>query len=157
MRDVVASQLRTVNTPSQAESELRSEYEIGPAGMRITFRQVDPMGVVLATRLVGLQPEAYKNWPAKPQTLDFDRLLHEGLALSGDFKVQLATNKGAKSLLFQRGEEIEVLVKLNKPGYFYVVGHVLQGRGVQLAICTQHKAHAAGGTWQVLCAGGAVG
>lgn len=127
MRDLLAARLSTVESPERAQSEVKAEYELGPSGMRLAFRQIDPSGAVLVTRLLSLQAAAYKTWSAKPQTLDFDRLLHEGLAIGGDFKAQLATSKGSNSLLFQRGEIIEVLVKLNKPGYFYAVGHVLQG------------------------------
>ena len=127
MRDLLASRLSTVESPERAQSQLKAEYELGPTGMRLAFRQVDPSGTVLVTRLLSLQASAYKAWPAKPQTLDFDRLLHEGLVVGGDFKAQLATSKGSNSLLFQRGETIEVLVKLNKPGHFYAVGHVVQG------------------------------
>jgi hypothetical protein len=128
MRDILASQLQTVELPNQAQSELKSEYEVGPSGMRMSFRQVDAMGTVQATRLIHLRPSAYQAWSVQPTTLDFDRLLHQGLALNTDFKVQWATSKGANSLLFQRGEEIDVMVKLNKPGYLYIVGHVLHGK-----------------------------
>lgn len=43
--------------------------------------------------------------------------------LTKGFFVELKTNFGRKELVFEEGENAEFLVRLNKPGYFYVVGH----------------------------------
>ena len=78
----------------------------------------------MATRTVKLIPGAYKSYAYKPRTSEFDRLLHEGIIVSNDFKVSINTNRGNENLLFNEGEEVELFVKLNKAGYFYIVSHV---------------------------------
>ena len=35
-----------------------------------------------------------------------------------DFVVELKTNRGRDSLIFEEGESVEFFVKLNQPGYF---------------------------------------
>jgi len=31
--------------------------------------------------------------------------------------------------MFEKGEIIEIYVKVNKPSYFYIVGHIFAGEG----------------------------
>jgi hypothetical protein len=62
----------------------------------------------------------------RPKTLSFDKLLYEGFVVSNEFKIQITTNRGRTSLLFKEREEAEFLVKMNNPGYFYIVGHVVK-------------------------------
>jgi len=44
-----------------------------------------------------------------------------------DFRVSVRSNKGSQDLMFQEGDSLEIYVKLNKPGYFYIVGHTFAG------------------------------
>jgi hypothetical protein len=46
------------------------------------------------------------------------------VAVSSDFHSQLTTNRGTENVLFDEKDEVELLVKLNRSGYFYVVGLV---------------------------------
>jgi len=41
---------------------------------------------------------------------------------SEDFLVDLKTDAGRKYLNYEEGDELEFLVKLNHPGYFYIIG-----------------------------------
>ncbi len=40
-----------------------------------------------------------------------------------DFKVEVISNKGKRGVIFKEGEDAEFFVRLNKPGFYYVVGH----------------------------------
>ncbi|MBF0289659.1 MAG: DUF4384 domain-containing protein [SAR324 cluster bacterium] len=40
-----------------------------------------------------------------------------------NFKVEVISNKGKKGVIFKEGEDAEFFVRLNKPGFYYVVGH----------------------------------
>lgn len=124
MRDRLAQSITSVESPDKARTYFKGEYEILDNGIHLTYRLLDNAGNTLETRVATLAPSAYKDVKVKPSTIDFDRLLHEGVAVSSDFRTQITTNRGSENLLFDEREEIEVLVKLNRPGYFYVVGHV---------------------------------
>jgi hypothetical protein len=82
---------------------------------------------LLAVRTVRLLPEAYAGLEVKPATPDFERLLRDGVVVSGDLKVDITTTRGAANLLFTEGETIRLLVRANQPAYLYVVGNVVQG------------------------------
>jgi hypothetical protein len=124
MRDRLAQRIISVESPDKAQTFFKGEYEILDNSIHLTYRLLDGNGNTLETRVATLAPAAYKGVQFKPATQDFDRLLHEGIAVSNDFRTQLNTNRGGEDVLFNEKEEVELLVKLNRPGYFYAVGHV---------------------------------
>ncbi len=48
------------------------------------------------------------------------------MVVSGDLRASITTNIGKKDLLFKKGKSFRLLVKMNKPGYFYIVVHSLK-------------------------------
>jgi hypothetical protein len=126
MRDRLAQILPTVERPDQASQFFKGEYEILENGIHLTYRLLDSNGNTLLTRVATLAPAAYQGLQVQPVTVDFDRLLHQGVVLSNNFRVQLSTNHGGENVLFIEKQKVKLLVKLNRPGYFYVVGHVLK-------------------------------
>lgn len=128
LRDRLAQNLPTVASPDLAQTFFKGEYELLDNQLHLIYRLLDASGNTLETRVATLAPSAYKNIAVKPGTQSFDQLLHDGLAVSGEFKAQLTTNHGAENILFNEQDEVELLVKLNRPGYFYLVGHVTKKR-----------------------------
>jgi len=126
MRDKLAQQLAAVTTPDKANHFLKGEYEQHDSSIHLTYRLLDSSGNTLETRIAALAPSAYKGVQTKPVTVDFDRLLHEGVVLGSDFKAQLNSNRGSEGVLFDEKDEVELFVKISRPGYFYVVGHVVK-------------------------------
>ena len=126
MRDKISQQLNPVNSPDKASQYLKGEYEQIDNGIHLTYRLLDSSGNTLETRIAALAPAAYKGVQTKPVTLDFDRLLHDGVVLGSDFKAQLNSNRGSEGVLFDEKDEVELFVKISRPGYFYVVGHVVK-------------------------------
>jgi len=102
---------------------LKGEYEIMRDGISVSYRAVDKKGTTLATSIVKLSPQSYKGIDYKPSSINFDQLLHDGYVISGNFRVRLNTNYGDNDLLFIEGQSVELFVKLNNPGYFYIVSH----------------------------------
>jgi hypothetical protein len=124
IRDRLAQKILSVESPDKAQTFFKGEYELLDNSIHLTYRLLDTSGNTLETRVTTLAPAAYKGLQVKPSSVDFDKLLHDGVVESSDFRVQLSTKRGSEALLFSEHEEIELLVKLNRPGYFYVVGHV---------------------------------
>ena len=124
LRDKLAARLSSTSDPESAKYFFKGSYEIVKQGIHITYQMTDTKGTTIATRTVKLKPAAYKELAYKPQTTEFDRLLHQGIVVSNDFKVSINTNRGNENLLFTEGEEVELFIKLNRAGYFYVVSHV---------------------------------
>ncbi|WP_339669555.1 hypothetical protein [Dasania marina] len=99
-------------------------YQQHENGITVSYSLTDRQGNILQTRVAELAPSSYQHLQTQPQSPDFDRLLHQGYAIASDFQAYIATNKGLRQLLFLNGEEIEILIKINQPGYFYLVGHI---------------------------------
>ena len=121
--------LKTVQDPRDANFFMRGSYDIlneGKGGIELTYYLLDREFNTLKTRVITLLPESYSGYEVKPKTLSFDKLLHEGFAVSNEFKIDIITNRGRANLLFKEGEEAEFLVKMNSPGYFYIVGHIVK-------------------------------
>jgi hypothetical protein len=98
------------------------EHEKG-SGITVNYSLQDQSGDIQGVYSVRLAPKAYKHLRYQPQAIDFDQLLHSGYVVSSDFSVQLRTNRGMRDLAFSAGDTVELFVKLNQPGYFYLLGH----------------------------------
>ncbi|KPK46349.1 MAG: hypothetical protein AMK74_00510 [Nitrospira bacterium SM23_35] len=121
--------LKTVQDPRDASFFMKGGYSIlddGKGGIELTYYLLDNGFNTLKTNVTTLLPESYSGYEVKPKTLSFDKLLYEGFAVSNEFKIDITTNSGRENLLFKEGEEAEFLVKMNNPGYFYIVGHVVK-------------------------------
>lgn len=125
MRDQIAQLMPSVDSPEKARAYFKGEYEILDSQIHLIYRLLDTNGNTMETRVATLASAAYKGLQVIPATIDFDRLLHEGLAVSSDFRAQITTNRGNENVLFDERDEVDLMVKLSRPGYFYVVGHVI--------------------------------
>ncbi len=123
LKDNVERHLKTKQDVMEGEYQLKGSYEVLKDGVSVTYRVIDPNGATAATRIAKLSNAALKNIEYKPASINFDKLLHEGYLVSNDFKAQLSTSAGKEGLAFTEGETIELFVKLNNPGYFYLVSH----------------------------------
>jgi len=120
----LASSLKTVHTPSSSQYMLTGKYIETEEGLLLRYNLLKTTTQEsVASAMVALLPKAYARVETTPKTLSFDKLLHDGVAVSSDLRVQVSTNRGSEDLLFMEGEEITLMVKLNKLGYFYVVGY----------------------------------
>lgn len=126
-KDRVSAFLKTASSPEAAKYFMRGSYEYSQGGMELSYQVIDAANSdVIATKIVRLLPKAYEGYDYKPKTVSFDRLLHEGIAVESDFRLEVSTNKGGDGLLFKKGEEMEIFVKANRAAYFYMAGHVVK-------------------------------
>lgn len=122
--NMLKGKIKSTNSLYSAEYILIGEYTLAKNSMILNMQLLDRVTKEIhSTKSIVLAKEAYKNLKVKPDGVDFNRLLRDGVALSSDLRVTLSTNKGSENLLFSNGEEIELFVKLNKMGYFYIVGY----------------------------------
>jgi len=61
--------------------------------------------------------------------ISIESRLEFSFASSSSLKVSLNSNRGSENLLFKDGEDVELFVKLNKMGYFYIVGYTQTKKG----------------------------
>lgn len=116
--------LNTVSKISNAKYILVGSYRQNKKGIRVSYDLADRKGNTVGSAVVNLAPSSYKQYRTEPLAPDFDKLLHSGYAVSSKFNAQLQTNKGSRTLLFHGGETIELVMKVNQPSYFYLVGYI---------------------------------
>lgn len=135
------SQLDSVSNVTRANYVFKGRYDLLDEGMVLRYVLSDMFGKTLTTVVVELSPSAYSTYRVQPLLLDFDRLLHQGYVIADDFRVQINTNKGSHQLLFLEGEIIEVLVKTNRPAYFYMVAYIKDERQELSYLLPLNEAH----------------
>ena len=112
-----------VDSYEKATHSYSGTYIINKNGINLAYSLIDRNGNTVKASVLAISPKAYRNYRIKPLAPDFDSLLHNGYAIDSDFKIQLSTNKGTRQLLFLEGESVQLLIKINRPGYFYIVGY----------------------------------
>ena len=123
MWQALKQELTSTSDPARADYQYSGQYLLHEQGLRLSYHLVDRDGNTVKAQVVELTPDSYQNFRTTALAPDFDTLLHKGYAVASDFKAQLNTNKGSSQLLFEKGETAQLLVKINKAGYFYMVGH----------------------------------
>jgi hypothetical protein len=126
-RNALAEHLKTVARPQKAHYIMKGEYAIlKNDDIHISYQLLDKRYKVLKTRSTRLSHVGWKDLRAQPLAPDLDQLLYQGSAVSNEFRASLSTDRGSSDLLFCNGESTRLVAKMSRPGYFYIVGHVLQ-------------------------------
>jgi hypothetical protein len=123
LRQALLLELDSTSNPVDADYHYNGQYQLHDKGMRLSYSLSDRQGNTKKAHVIELTPASYRQFRTTALAPDFDALLHKGYAVANDFKAQLNTNKGSSQLQFKRGEIAQLLVKLNKAGYFFIVGH----------------------------------
>jgi len=128
IRDKMAVYVKPIAKLSSASYLMTGKYEVLKNAIHLTYYINDTSGNTLITRVVKIAKQAYKGLRFQAQTIDFNKLLHSGVVVSSDFKVEINTNKGKRDLLFKQGESLKLFVKTNRPAYFFIVEHILKSK-----------------------------
>jgi len=124
------SKIDSVKTLKEADYFLVGEYIVTKKGIVLNYELLSiEMNRVVQSKTININPKAYKSLEVKPKNIDFDQLLNSGIISSSDLKVSLSSSRGSENLLFRKAEEIELFVKLNKMGYYYIVGYTQTKEG----------------------------
>ncbi len=140
LKEKLSTHIRIALDPHDAAYTFVGRYQESADGIDITYHLVDSASLARKTYSVHASKKAYAGIETAPKTLDFDQLLKAGLALSGNLRVDVTTNIGNHDLLFKEGNEVEFLVKLSEPGYFYVLGHTAKQTESNTYLVKLHQA-----------------
>nr|WP_321267963.1 hypothetical protein [uncultured Sulfurimonas sp.] len=122
--------LEYAKNPQDALYLLVGEYILLDNAMILNYELLDKKtNEVLSSKTINIDAKAYKGIQTRPKNIDFDALLNSGVISSSSLKVSLNSNRGSENLLFRDAEDVELFVKLNKMGYFYIVGYTQTQKG----------------------------
>jgi len=123
-RDLMLASAKTNVSINDADYLLETDYFLTDNEMFLTSTLTDKSGKAVGKSVKKLQKSAYAGLKVKPVSISFEKLLKLGLAVSSDFTARLMSNNGKKAMLYKKGDSVELFVKMSRPGYFFIVGHV---------------------------------
>lgn len=130
LADSVAAGIVSSPTLEGASRRLSGQYQVTDSRLLVTWRVITPGGLVERTLTQRLARDSAGDLRVTALQQGLDELLQNGLVVKGDLRAEMATGAGAiDGQVFSAGERVRLLVKLNKPGYFYIVGHVTPQQG----------------------------
>lgn len=128
MQGALNAELYAVMSPSLADYIFKGFYRVGTEGMDISYSLIpikgNDAGTIIASANARILEEAYAGMNYEPTAFNVEKLIKEGLAVAADFTISATTSQGKYNLLFREDDHVELLVKLNTPGYFYGLCHV---------------------------------
>jgi hypothetical protein len=124
----VEERLKPINPDRDKKTfVLNGSYTIGKQNeVTLEYRLFDNKKNKIDQLAVILPASAYSGNRVKPHAPDVAQMFIQPSETKGDFTSALWTNRGDKDLLFNEGETVKLFVRLTKPGYFYIVGHVVR-------------------------------
>ncbi|PLX69549.1 MAG: hypothetical protein C0603_01080 [Denitrovibrio sp.] len=123
-REMISSSLKSVESIHSADFFIETLYNVSDSGLYLSATLTDKTGKSIAKSVKMLKTDAYKGLDVEPKSISFEKLLKLGLSKSSDFTTRISTSNGKKAMLYKSADAVEIFVKLNKPGYFFIVGHV---------------------------------
>jgi hypothetical protein len=119
------NQVTSVVNQDQASLILEGKYSDSAEQLNFEASLINQNGEYLSSAVVSINKKAIDEFDFQPKQLNFDQLLYTGQVVSNDFKVKFQTDKGMRDLLFKDGETVRLLIKVNQPAYYYLVGHTI--------------------------------
>ncbi len=121
---VLKAETKSVSHPKETQFLLRGSYETLDNQMVLHYALYDVIKRKnIRSKTIFIKQEAYKGLRTKALNIDFSSLLESGQIVTNQFQTMIKSNKGDSGLLYEEGEEIELFIRLNKTGYYYIVGY----------------------------------
>jgi hypothetical protein len=140
LKDEISKHSQVVNKPINAKYFIRGNYEILKDKIFVTIKLMDINNRVLKTNSVMLDKKAYSYMNYKPKTISFDNAINNNF-VKNEFKVKLGI-KGyysSNGIDLTEGDDVNLVLKTNKPMCYYIVGHTLKSRGKKYSYLLQLK------------------
>ena len=115
----LSSQLHTTPNVITADHFLTGEYAVFDDAIRLSYRLTG--GKKTAT--CWFLPPAYAQFKPVPSPLDLGTAFATHTNAANGFKVDIKSMDGRSNLRYKTGQLITIFITMNRPGYFYLMGH----------------------------------
>jgi len=127
IKEYMSAHLTTVSAEKVAKYTLQGEYEIlGKGDIYLSYKLVDLNYKVINRNSVFIKKSAHQAFRSKPAAVKFEQAFHNNVALNNAFRAELKTQDGSNALYYKTGDRVKLFVRLNKSGYYYIIGHITQ-------------------------------
>jgi hypothetical protein len=104
---------------------LSGVYQAGDKELLVTYQMYSDDFLLQDRIRFKLPMEVANDLRVEPVAADFEQVfVTEETATPEGFRSEITTDIGSSDLLFRQGDTVRLYVRLSKPGYFYIVGHV---------------------------------
>jgi len=124
LRQRMMASLPTTTSLDKATFLITGSYSILEDRIELNLKTVDKEQKNVKSASFRFLPSAYEGLRFKPESADLESLISQGLVLNNELRPELRTSIGKTNLLFYNQDKVELFVKMNKPGYLYIMGHV---------------------------------
>ncbi len=109
-----------------AKQTLVGSYKICRNGdMLLNYDLIGKNYLVTDSVSLRINKTVYAKYRTQPLSEDFEQTFMQKTSAYDGFRSDITTNRGKQNLLFRDSESINFYARLNQPGYFFIVGHVL--------------------------------
>ncbi len=127
VKEYMSAYLSTVSSEKVAKYTLQGEYEILEKGdIYLSYKLVDLDYKVINRNSVIIEKSGHEAFRSKPAAVEFENVFNNNVVLNTAFHAELKTQDGSEALYYKIGERVKLFVRLNKPGYYYIIGHITQ-------------------------------
>lgn len=118
--------INDVHTPIEAKYFLSGSYEVLDNKLFLLYTLMDKENKIIKQNSVSLSNKAYKGLRVKPVAISFDEEIHSDFLKTSDLKIDISfKSQGSKDVLLYEEDMVDLIVRSNKPIYFYLIGHIL--------------------------------
>lgn len=125
-KEKLSSYINQVHTPKEAKLFLSGSYEILKDKIFMSYTLMDNEHKIIKQNGINISNKAYEGLDVKPKSITFDEEIHSGFLKSNELKIDISFKKyGSKDILLFEDDLVDLVVRSNKPIYFYLIGHIL--------------------------------
>ena len=115
----LSNQIDTTPNFITADHYMTGEYTVFDDAIRLSYRLTG--GNKTAT--CWFLPPAYMQYRPTPAPLDLGTAFATHTNAANGFKVDIKSMDGRSNLRYKTGQRITIFITMNRPGYFYLMGH----------------------------------
>ena len=140
LKEELSKNVDSVNKPTQAKYFIRGNYEILKNRIFVTIKLMNMNNKILKLNSIMISKKAYRGMNYRPKTISFDESINNNFT-KNQFKVKLGI-KGyysSNGIDLTDGDNVNLVLKTNRPMCFYIVGHTLESTGKKYSYLLQLK------------------
>ncbi|MBP6713319.1 MAG: hypothetical protein KA157_05225 [Aliarcobacter sp.] len=116
---------KSINDINKADYIMVGEYVIKGNELEIIYKLIDKYQNIKEVSIYKVTEKICEAYEYKPLNNEFYDNLNKDKIINNSFDIEIRLNNSYQNILYNKGDRVSIEVKMNKEGYFYLVGHNL--------------------------------